>query len=132
MAWKDKEAARSYQREWYKKNRERVCAQSKAWHQNNKARSDFKSRDRHMRRRYGIGVAEFDAMKLAQNYTCAICPTQDWEIPQGLCVDHNHNTGQVRGLLCPPCNMALGLLRDDASLVSAAEKYLLDPPHKSE
>ncbi|KKN59760.1 hypothetical protein LCGC14_0538500 [marine sediment metagenome] len=60
-----------------------------------------------MKWRYGITLAEYDEMFETQDGVCAIC-----ELPSINCrlsVDHDHKTGKVRGLLCHPCNMSLGV-----------------------
>lgn len=54
------------------------------------------------------------------NGLCAICLLAPAE-----CVDHNHTTDKVRGLLCPRCNMGIGLLGDSAATAHSAAKYLL-------
>lgn len=74
-------------------------------------------------RRFGITEAELDALLAAQRNRCAICKSDkpygsgDWHI------DHDHVTGQVRGLLCSKCNLALGLLGDDPKVIAAALRY---------
>lgn len=64
-------------------------------------------------------------MLIAQEYRCAICstdkPTGKWKV---FAVDHDHTTGQIRGLLCNECNRGMGLLKDDASLLRSAAEYL--------
>jgi hypothetical protein len=52
---------------------------------------------------------------------CQICNQTD---RRELCVDHCHSTGKVRGLLCDPCNKALGLFKDSPELLNSAIKYL--------
>ena len=78
----------------------------------NKANPD-KQRDRHLRRSYGITLAQFNRMVLAQGSTCACCGTDK---PGGKhnqwCVDHDHLTGAVRELLCKDCNIVLGIVQD--------------------
>jgi len=72
--------------------------------------------------RYGITLAEFETMNEAQNGLCAICDKQPNR--EFLDVDHCHETGKVRGLLCNKCNQALGLLGDDLSIVMRVYTYL--------
>jgi hypothetical protein len=77
------------------------------------------SREYHLRRRYGIGRREVDAMILAQGGVCAACKVDP---PQH--VDHDHETGAVRGMLCSPCNQALGNVRDDVNRMRGLVDYL--------
>lgn len=73
------------------------------------------------RGRYLLSDDEYDAMAAQQGRLCAVCRRE----PKGsLVVDHDHETGRVRGLLCPACNMGLGLFKDDHALLSAAITYL--------
>lgn len=77
---------------------------------------------------YGMTLDDYDAMFKAQNGVCAICgvpPIARRGAKNGrLCVDHNHDTGQVRALLCSTCNSALGGFRDDPNLLRTAALYL--------
>jgi len=59
-----------------------------------------------------------------QNNSCAICGINADDLTQGLCVDHNHETNQVRGLLCNACNLGLGQFRDSVVFLSYAIEYL--------
>lgn len=70
---------------------------------------------------YGITAVEFGVMMVKQGNRCAICKTSFDSTP---CVDHDHNTGKVRGLLCRACNSALGLLKDSHANLLAAIQYL--------
>ena len=65
----------------------------------------------------------YEDMAVAQDGGCAICG-QACVSGRRLSVDHDHVTGQVRGLLCAKCNRAIGLLGDDARLVERAAHYL--------
>lgn len=67
---------------------------------------------------YGLTEQEFDSLQILHP-VCAICKKED-----KLHIDHNHTTGKVRGLLCKECNMAIGLLKDDITLMKSAIKYL--------
>ena len=68
---------------------------------------------------------DYDQMLIQQNGKCAICDTEN---PSGrwdrFCIDHDHETGQVRALLCNGCNQAIGYLNDDPNLLEKAADYI--------
>ncbi len=73
---------------------------------------------------YGLTIKQFDGMLQAQGRVCAICGT---DTPGGMgrfSVDHDHITGQIRGLLCVSCNMGLGAFGDNPDMLEMAKKYL--------
>lgn len=74
-------------------------------------------------KRHGISSDEFEALRLAQGGLCAICLLPP---PTGkrLCVDHDHETGTIRGLLCSRHNLLLGMANDSPSLLKQAAIYL--------
>jgi hypothetical protein len=82
----------------------------------------------HVQEKYGMKPEEFLAMCVAQNGGCAICGESAVSARNGrakyLCVDHCHETGKVRGLLCGPCNLAIGNMRDNPALLRLAASYL--------
>lgn len=69
--------------------------------------------------RYGIEPERYEEMRNEQDGKCAIC----FSVKE-LVVDHNHDTGEIRSLLCHLCNRALGFLQDDFNIVSNAAEYL--------
>jgi hypothetical protein len=74
---------------------------------------------------YGITLQQYDAMLAAQDGTCAICRSDDPVTPsKRFCIDHDHVTGAIRGLLCSHCNRALGMLKDDPEALRRAADYL--------
>jgi hypothetical protein len=70
---------------------------------------------------YGLSIADYDRMFEAQGGRCAICKERS---DRALCVDHDHATEQVRGLLCNNCNSGIGKLKDDPDRLRAAIAYL--------
>lgn len=78
-------------------------------------------------RRYGITLERFDEMYRAQGGRCAVCGGSDSGDSRfdTLHVDHDHETGAVRGLLCGRCNRAIGMMKDDPDRLLAAASYLL-------
>lgn len=80
-------------------------------------------RDSHLRKQYGLSLAALADLIAGQGGVCAICG--DDLTDRTPHVDHDHATGLVRGVLCPPCNMGLGSFRDDPDRMLAALFYLL-------
>jgi Autographiviridae endonuclease VII len=76
----------------------------------------------HRLRRYGLTRAAYDALSDEQGGLCAICRCEP--TGKGLCVDHDHVTKKVRGLLCNRCNWALGHMRDNPDYLNNAITYL--------
>ena len=74
-----------------------------------------------LKRVYGMSLRDYDLMLERQRGVCAVCGEQP---ARTLCVDHCHASGRVRGLLCHPCNAALGFMRDDPVIAAAATDYL--------
>lgn len=76
-------------------------------------------------KKYGITRQQYLSMKKEQNNCCKICGTNEQQTKQKeLCIDHDHFTGEVRGLLCHSCNVALGFFNDDTSLLMKAIEYV--------
>lgn len=80
-----------------------------------------------LRAKYGLTLAAFEAMRLAQDGKCAICGI----VPSGprdedcvLHCDHDHTTNALRGLLCTVCNRGIGLFRDNSAICRSAADYL--------
>lgn len=78
----------------------------------------------HLKRKYNISLEEYNSKLEKQKYCCALCGKTQEEEKSALCVDHNHETGQIRDLLCRVCNRALGLFKDDPELLKRAADYL--------
>lgn len=79
-------------------------------------------------RRYGIDLETYNDMLAKQNGVCAICFRGETCLkngkPRSLAVDHCHDTGRVRGLLCNSCNRALGYMKDNPDRLRSAAAYL--------
>lgn len=69
--------------------------------------------------KYGLSSAEFNLLIAANGTKCAICLTNDYEV-----IDHDHESGKVRGLLCHYCNRALGGFKDNADILRRAAHYI--------
>jgi hypothetical protein len=87
------------------------------------------SKNAFLKRRYGIGIDRYNEMLAEQNGSCAICGKAEGNEIRGkvvaLAVDHCHDTGKIRALLCSNCNTALGLFNDDVALLAKARAYVV-------
>lgn len=98
------------------------------WRAANPERAHAIQRKSDLKRRYGIEPDDYDALLAAQGERCASCGTDDPGGSRGrryFCVDHNHDTGEVRALLCDDCNVALGRLKDDPNRIAGLLAYAL-------
>jgi hypothetical protein len=117
-----------WRKRYYERNRERLLAEAKERYHKNGDRNRTLAKARYkperarantLKRQYGMTLEDEQRMRLEQNGACAICG----EVVN-LVVDHDHETGVVRGLLCNACNSALGYFRDDPARMDAARRYL--------
>ena len=84
------------------------------------------TREKHLKRKYGISLLDYAAMLDKQSGACAICSKPEAEEKHGvLHVDHCHSTKKVRGLLCNNCNQVLGRAKDKPEILISAAKYLV-------
>lgn len=102
-------------KQYYKENREEIRKYSK----NPGIKNSI------LKYKFGITLEQYEQMLTEQNKKCKICLNAFTETKY-IHVDHCHTTGKVRGLLCPQCNMALGLLKDNECSLLRAIKYLKD------
>jgi len=73
---------------------------------------------------YKLSKYQYEELLLKQDFKCAICSRHQNETDKSLSIDHDHNTGKIRGLLCHNCNLAVGHLKDDPVLAIKASEYL--------
>lgn len=113
--------------EWYESNKEHKLSYNREWVSSNRdrikpTRTPEQAYLYHILRTYGVTEAQYEQMRSDQSGACAICGC----VPTGrrLYVDHCHDTGRVRGLLCPSCNRGLGAFRDDRAALLKAADYL--------
>lgn len=125
MTTQDPDKIKASRKRYYEKNKEKVLARNKAWKDANpdKVRKyNTVSRRKSgvdMKRRYGITPEDYESMLYRQGGCCAICGKE-----KPLQIDHCHDTGTVRGLLCFDCNTGIGKLNDDPDLLERAAAYL--------
>ena len=102
---KHREKCREYSRDYYNKHKQ-------AWPKYN------------LQARYGITPEDYDRLYEEQQGGCAICGKHQSKLKKALSVDHNHKTGQIRGLLCNRCNLLLGNVSDNSIILRSAADYL--------
>ena len=112
------------QRAYYQRHKEKVLAYDKM----RKQRDAVKIRARDIRKKYGMSAEAFKALHDAQGGACGICRAKLTTENRGTVVDHCHDTGKVRGLLCQGCNRGIGLLKDSAEVLASAIAYLNGSP----
>lgn len=82
-------------------------------------------RAKHLEYKYGITLEDYDTLKTQQDGKCAICGIEEKYCEnKRFAVDHDHDTKEVRALLCKKCNQAIGLLQDSSAFTFNAYKYL--------
>lgn len=131
-----KECMKVVRRDWYERNRDYAILRTQKWREANperyeaqRRRNKEENRERiaasnrrgHLRRKYGLTADDYDFLRVTQADLCGICGEKE---EAGLHVDHHHESGLIRGLLCGKCNKAIGLLREDPALFEAASRYL--------
>jgi hypothetical protein len=77
------------------------------------------SRYYNYKNKYGITKEEYKELLKKYDYKCGICGSNE-----NLCIDHNHTSGEIRGILCKKCNSAIGLFQDDINNLTTAIQYL--------
>lgn len=112
---KDIEREREKGRIYRSQNKEKTRIARARW----RAKNPGYKRPRFLK--YGLSEGDYADLLAAQGGLCAVCKERP---DSGLCVDHSHVTGKVRGLLCLTCNAGIGMLKDSESLLSSAIEYL--------
>lgn len=120
---------------WEKNNREAIRKTAAEWNINNYDRKRKKQieweknniehrRNKYLLREYGITLQCYNRIYKEQNGNCCICGISESELDKKLFIDHDHESGEVRGLLCHKCNTALGGFKDNLDLLLSAISYL--------
>jgi hypothetical protein len=124
MTRTNKEKLSVYAHNYYKRNKDKIDLMQKD--RNIKYPENRKTINRVSRLKYtyNITIDEYNSLFLNQNGRCKICGIHQSELTIPLCIDHNHNTGKIRGLLCRKCNTGIGLLGDNKDRLFRAFSYL--------
>lgn len=108
--------------DWYQRNKDKMAALSRAWAANNPEKAKAIGHKGHLRKTYGLTLDDYDKLLAMQDGKCAGCGDEFGDnVPH---VDHNHETGAVRALLCGPCNKALGMALESPERLIALARYM--------
>lgn len=142
------EEKREYSRQYYRENKEKWVRSEEQAAKRNEARREKYRTDPMFRKEvkekvrdwqannprkrkaqrisaYGLTMDQYEAMLESQNYECAICGYNDTENKKMFpVIDHNHATGEVRGILCANCNRMIGKAHDNPEVLRMAARYL--------
>jgi len=114
--------------DWRRRNPEKWKAQCQRAADKRKANGYYKKNadtifENYLKRTYKIDLEKYNSMLQEQDNVCAICK-KECVTGKKLACDHDHKTGQVRGLLCANCNRGVGYLNDSIDNLEAAVLYL--------
>lgn len=88
-------------------------------------KNPYKAKAYKLKFNHGLSIEQYNTMFQQQKGCCKTCSVHMSELPKGwLCVDHDHKTGRIRGLLCDNCNLALGKVQDNVQILKNMIKYL--------
>ena len=102
---------------WYYNNQVLVKQRVSGYYYKDRSYTKFQS----LKNTYGLSKEQYQEMLEISKGLCEICGGKT----SRMCVDHNHNTGQIRGMLCHTCNSAIGFLKDNINLLESAKAYLI-------
>jgi len=111
---------------YHEANKEKRNQQAKEWREANKATAKDRKRKEHLQERYGLTIEECNLM-LNKNSKCPIC---DKEFNSNVakdrpCIDHCHQTGKIRGIICGTCNSGIGFFNDKPEIMLKAVEWLI-------
>ncbi len=110
---------------YYEENRESILKRNADRNEANPDKRKASWKNSQLKLKYGITLMDFIQMRHEQQGFCAICVQPFGEDEFNCCVDHDHETGVVRALLCQPCNKLLGMARDNTKTLLDAAEYLV-------
>ena len=118
----DKESRRLYR----ERHKEKIIERNKLY---NKEKRSTVVKNRNLKKDFGLTLEQFNSMLESQNFKCKICKKEETAKTtigetKTLAVDHCHQSGKIRGLLCSKCNRGLGFFQDSQENLLEAIKYL--------
>lgn len=113
-------------KEWIEKNKDKIEEYRRLYKEDavKAERTKAYHRARWLRESFGMTVDDYIKLFEDQDGKCAICGNGTNGNKKNFCVDHDHETGKVRGLLCHNCNVSVGLMKESPLLLRKAAEYL--------
>jgi len=128
---KTQEEHRAYMKWWRSLDREHYNKKRLEWANTHRERRTRQSRASHIKSKFGITIEDYEALLIKQNYRCIICGAKLNEMVDvknrkrhNLCIDHNHQTNEICGLLCISCNIGIGCFYENPDYLLKAIEYL--------
>lgn len=118
-----RERLREKQKKYWTEHREELNARRRAQDTIRYKEALAKHRIWFRKRKFGLSANDVNDLLDKQNGVCAICHKATWN-KKGPCIDHDHASGKVRGILCYACNSALGFIKDDLKTLKSMMDYL--------
>ena len=110
---------KTYHKEYAKKNPDKIRRARKRYKASEKGK--FRAYMGHIKRKYGLSEEEYLCILYEQRGLCLLCGKP---MGEDICVDHDHETGEVRGLLHRLCNVGIGAFGDDIDMLERAIEYI--------
>lgn len=106
----------------YQQDKEKKAKRHKIWREERGGK--LKKKDKDLQYKFGITLEDYNRMKSEQNDRCYLCDKHQSQVKLQFAVDHCHETGVVRKLLCSNCNTGLGQFKDNIEVLTKAIEYL--------
>lgn len=111
-----------YERRYRERNKDRVRRMGREWAKTERGKRT--TRNNFLKQRYGITIEDYEELLKHQGHVCKLCGRSAGQEGRALAVDHCHETGRVRGLLCTGCNTTLGRIEKCPHLFRRMLNYL--------
>lgn len=133
--YNNKDERKSMMREYYLLNKDSIHARQNDYYKIPEVKERYKERLKRKQSQrkllaYGLDEDDYNSMLKKQNNVCAICKDQEsafdsrLKVFKSLAIDHDHNTGKVRELLCSKCNLTIGRVGEDINLLQSMIDYI--------
>lgn len=121
----NKEIILKKSREYYKEHRQELIEKTKKWVEDNPEKRRAYQKQYFLRRNFNLTEEEYNNLLNKQNNKCSICGVDLFLDKTKAVIDHDHTTGELRGILCTNCNIGLGHFKDNCANLLHAVDYLM-------